>query len=63
MAWRPPQNPLDGPLEDVIAHTIVADLMGGDMFIYNSVDLASKRRGRQPSRKVRTSWFSSGLIR
>ena len=28
-------NPLDRPHEDVIVHTIVADLMGGDMFIYN----------------------------
>ena len=56
-------NPLDRSHEDVVAHTIVAALMGDDMFIHNPVDSASKRRGRQPSRKVRTSWFSSGLSR
>jgi hypothetical protein len=56
-------NPLDRSHEDVVAHTIVAALMGDDMFIHNPVDSASKRRGRQPSRNFRMSWFSSGLSR
>ena len=56
-------NLLDRPYEDVVAHTIVAALMGDDMFIHDPVDLASKRRGRQPSRNFRMSWFSSGLSR
>ncbi len=33
-------NPLDRPLEDVVAHTIVAALMGNDMFIH---DLSTRR--------------------
>lgn len=33
-------NPLDRPLEDVIAHTIVADLMGDDTTIREPEDFA-----------------------
>jgi len=33
-------NPLDHPLEDLIAHTIVADLMGDDTVIRDPVDSA-----------------------
>ena len=35
-------NPLDRPLEDVIAHTIVADLMGDDTVIRDPVDFARR---------------------
>ena len=35
-------NPLDRPLEDVIAHTIVADLMGDDTDIRDPVDFARR---------------------
>ena len=35
-------NPLDRPLEDVIAHTIVADLMGDDTAIRDPVDFARR---------------------
>ena len=35
-------NPLDRPLEDVVAHTIVADLMGDDLFVLDPQDLARR---------------------
>ena len=35
-------NPLDRKLEDVVAHTIVADLMRDDVFILDPVDFARR---------------------
>ena len=42
MAWRPPQNPLDKPLEEAVADTIVSDLIDGNVHVLDRRDLARR---------------------
>ena len=42
MAWRPPQNPLDKPLEDVVADAIASDLIDGNVVVLDRRDLAKR---------------------
>jgi hypothetical protein len=49
MAWRPPQNPLDKPLEEAVADTIASDLIDGNVHVLDRRDLAR-----------RAAWKASG---
>jgi hypothetical protein len=40
MAWRPPQNPLDKPLEDAAADSITVDQIDGNVHVLDRRDLA-----------------------
>jgi hypothetical protein len=42
MAWRPPQNPLDKPLEDAVADAITVDLIDGSVHVLDRRDLARR---------------------
>ena len=42
MAWRPPQNPLDQPLEEAVADTIASDLIDGNIHVLDRRDLARR---------------------
>ena len=40
--WRPPQNPLDKPLEEAVADTIASDLINGNIHVLDRRDLARR---------------------
>ena len=40
--WRPPQNPLDKPLEEVVADTIAFDLIDSNVHVLDRRDLARR---------------------
>jgi hypothetical protein len=42
MAWRPPRNPLDKPLEEAVADTITSDLIDGNVHVLDRRDLARR---------------------
>ena len=42
MAWRPPQSPLDKPLEDAVADSITVDLIDGSVHVLDRRDLARR---------------------
>jgi hypothetical protein len=58
MAWRPPQNPLDKPLEEAVADTIASDLIDGNVHVLDRRDLARRaalegfRRGVELAAKI-----------
>ena len=58
MAWRPPQNPLDKPLEEAVADTIASDLIDGNVHVLDRRDLAGRaalegfRRGVELAAKI-----------
>jgi hypothetical protein len=40
--WRPPQNPLDKPLEEAVADTIASDLIDGTVHVLDRRDLTRR---------------------
>ena len=38
--WRPPQNPLDKPLEEAVADQIASNLVDGNVHVLGRRDLA-----------------------
>jgi phage tail sheath protein FI len=42
MTWRPPQNPLDKPLEDAVADAVTVDLIDGNVVALDRRDLARR---------------------
>jgi hypothetical protein len=47
--WRPPQNPLDKPLEEAVADTIAFDLIDGSVHVLDRRDLARRRAAPPPA--------------
>ena len=52
--WRPPQNPLDKPLEEAVADTIAFDLIEGNVHVLDRRDPGAALEGfRQHSAQGR----------
>jgi hypothetical protein len=45
--WRPPQNPLDKPLEEGVADSITVELVDGNVHVLERRSTESRSRGRR----------------